>query len=86
MMHDYDLYNKKFINREQNNYKYDDGICSCCGSAYVVSYNHLEKMWGIIVSPTTTKIHKRKFNEKKDVVDVVETKNGPIQVHVRTKW
>lgn len=59
-------------------------ICGCCGAQWVDKYTKNTKNRGITMSPGGTEV--LNFVEGKEEVVTVTTKNGDIQLHVRTTW
>ena len=57
-------------------------IGHCCGASWWgTPYKLLE---GIVVSPGS--VNARVFDDQREQMDVVSTKNGVFNIHVRTQW
>lgn len=77
-----DWYNGKDKKRKFPHVYSGASIGHCCGASWLQTpYQSFE---GIAVSPDSVNV--RVFDDQREQVDVVSTKNGVFNIHVRTQW
>lgn len=59
----------------------NSAFCGCCGSRWNPPQS--TKCRGIVMAPEGTPVT---FNPEKETLELVETKNGTLQIHTRIKW